>query len=183
MRRERNVSKNMFLLLFELLAGEVLKKCKKSHSRCREVLQKSLFALPCCMGSKKKTLPMQHGSAKNDFCNTSTARMRFFELWFVCCCKYVEIWGQEKNVPAGTLKANSKTMKNYKIFSRLTKSKMFLKPMVGARFRSEEVTATDLTDWDLIAFLQREANAWQKSSLARVPARGAGTRGSTIIYI
>ena len=41
----------------------------------REVSQKSLFALPCCMGSIVCLLPMQRGNAKSDFCNTSPARI------------------------------------------------------------------------------------------------------------
>ena len=54
--------------------GGVEKMKKKNRLLAREVLQKAKIALPCCMRSKKKMLPMQHGSAKIDFCNTSRAK-------------------------------------------------------------------------------------------------------------
>ena len=47
----------------------------------REVSQKSIFALPCCMGSIFFLLLMQHGSAIFAFCNTSRARRRFFSFF------------------------------------------------------------------------------------------------------
>ena len=48
----------------------------------REVLQTSIFALPCCMGSIFFLLLMQHGSAIFAVCNTSRARRRFFFDFF-----------------------------------------------------------------------------------------------------
>ena len=48
----------------------------------REVSQKSIFALPCCMGNIFCfLLLMQHGSAIFAFCNTSRARRRFFSFF------------------------------------------------------------------------------------------------------
>ena len=43
----------------------------------REVLQKSISALPCCMGSIFSFASMQHGSAIFAVCNTSRARRHF----------------------------------------------------------------------------------------------------------
>ena len=47
----------------------------------RDVLQKSIFALPCCMGGIFCLLFMQHGSAIFAVCNTSRARRRFFSFF------------------------------------------------------------------------------------------------------
>ena len=44
----------------------------------REVSQKSILALPCCMGVVMFLIRTQRGNAKNIFCGTSSARMRFF---------------------------------------------------------------------------------------------------------
>ena len=64
-------------MIFELPAGEVSKKFKKSHSRWGGVA-KVVFRTPTLGADKKKiTTPMQHGSAKIDFCDTSSVRTSF----------------------------------------------------------------------------------------------------------
>ena len=46
----------------------------------REVLQKSISALPCCMGSIFFVIRTQRGSTIFAFCDTSPARRRFFHF-------------------------------------------------------------------------------------------------------
>ena len=47
----------------------------------REVLQKSISALPCCMGSIFFVIRTQRGSTIFAFCDTSPARRRFFSFF------------------------------------------------------------------------------------------------------
>ena len=61
-------------MIFELPAGEVSKKIKKSHSRWGGVA-KIVFRTPTLGADQQKiTTPMQHGNAKIDFCDTSRAK-------------------------------------------------------------------------------------------------------------
>lgn len=64
---------------------EKMKKMTFSRGRCRKSEKSRSHA---AWQSKKKTSPMQHGNVKNDFCDTSRARMLvcqsciFLLLWF-----------------------------------------------------------------------------------------------------
>jgi hypothetical protein len=72
-RVETIASKYDFVDFFDSRWGgvEKMKKIAFSLGRCRK-MQKSCSHAGC--GSQKKMLPMQHGSAEIDFCNTSRAR-------------------------------------------------------------------------------------------------------------
>ena len=52
-----------------------VQESEKASVLAAEVLKKLEIAFPRCMGIKKKVIPMQHGSAKSDFFDTSSARM------------------------------------------------------------------------------------------------------------
>ena len=66
-------------LIFELLAADVLKK-RKNRILAGELLQKWKIAFPRRARIKKKMLPMHHGSAEIDFCNTSRTRTSILQL-------------------------------------------------------------------------------------------------------
>ena len=78
---------NDMFMKTELLAGDVRQKLTKSHSRWGGVA-KVRNRIPTLHASqKKKTTPRQHGSAKSDFFDTSSARMLVWKMY-----KFLLLW-------------------------------------------------------------------------------------------
>ena len=51
---------------------------KKNRILAGEVSTNAFLAFPRCMGITKKTIPMQHGKAETENCDTSRARTSIF---------------------------------------------------------------------------------------------------------
>ena len=107
---------NVFMI-FELLAGEVLKKWKKNRIFAGEVSTNAFLTFPRCMGITKqndshaswegRNRELRHLSSENvDFCRSSD----------FCCCRFWSIWGRQTGIPAGSLKGNVKLIKNMWFF-------------------------------------------------------------------
>ena len=87
-------SKVAFLSFLNFSLGRCWKN-EKNRILAGEVSQSVKIALPRGVGIKKKTTPMQHGSAKNGFCDTSRTRTSFSpnitSLEKFCCCRFWQV--------------------------------------------------------------------------------------------
>ena len=136
---------SIIFMIFELLAGEVLKKWKKSNSRWGGV-DECIFGVPTLHGDhKKKRSPCSMGRPKPRIATPLERERRFLQI-----IRFLLLWilvdfGSANWQPRGEFKGKLENDQKYLIFWKSSKWKMLLKPLVGARFRSEEVTTTKVS--------------------------------------
>ena len=124
---------------------EIFRKVKKTSLLAGEVSQKAFLTFPRCMGSTKKCFPCSMGRPKLTFATPLERECKFERLLNFCCCGFLWIWGRKRSILAGSFKEKLKMTQKHMICLKLTKLKMLLKPLVGARFWSEEVTTTKVS--------------------------------------
>ena len=149
-----------------------LGRCRRMHFWCSHA----------AWGSQKKTIPMQHGKADTENCDTSRARTSILtDHWILLLWIFVDL-GSAIWHPRREFKGKLENDKNMCFFWKSTKWKMLLKPLVGARFRSEEVTTTNNSIWAPKVFLGRGWDLCQNLHRTRTRAGDVGRGGSTIIF-
>ena len=134
---------------------EKMKKNEFSLGRCRRM---HFWRSHAAWGSQKKRSPCSMGRPKPGIATPLERERRCLQIIRFCCCGFLSIWGRQTGILAESLKENLKIIlkKKYMIFWKSSKWKMLLKPLVGARLRSEEVTTTNVSIWAPIEFLEGE---------------------------
>ena len=123
---------------------ENMKKIEFSLGRCRRM---HFWRSHAAWGSQKKTIPMQHGKAETENRDTSRARTSILtDHWILLLWIFVDL-GSAIWHPRREFKGKLENYEKYMSFWKSSKWKMLLKPLVGARFRSEEVTTTNNSIW------------------------------------
>ena len=75
-------------------------------------------------GSQKKTIPMQHGKAETENCDTSRARTSILtEHHIFVVVIFLSILGRQTGILAGSLKENLKMMKIIRFFENCENQK------------------------------------------------------------
>ena len=135
------------LMIFELPAGDVSKKWKKSHSRWGGVA-KVVFCTPTLGADQQNNrLPCSMGVPMLMFA-TPLERERLFQKWCIlCCCEFCWILGGHKVCKMG------RPVRFWILLifrwrpSKVTKSKMLLKPLVVAIFVPKRRWSTINSFW------------------------------------
>ena len=170
-------------MIFELLAGEVLKKWKKQNEfslgRCRRM---HFWRSHGAWGSQTKRFPFSMGKPKPRIATPlererPVAQITRLLLLWICGDLESANWQ-----PRGEFKGKLENDQKYLIFWKSSKWKMLLKPLVGAIFRSEEVTTTKVSICDPSFFLGRGWDFCQNLYRTRTRVGDAGTGGSTTIF-
>ena len=123
-----------------------------------EKMKKNVFPLGRCRRMHFWRSHAAWGSQKNDphaawegrnweLRHLSSENADFDRSSDFCCCGFWSILGRQTGILAGEFKGKLENGENYDIFWKLWKSKMLFKSLVGARFRSEEVTTTNNSIW------------------------------------
>ena len=123
---------------------EKMKKIEFSLGRCRRM---HFWRSHAAWGSQKKRSPCSMGRPKPRIATPLERERRVLQI-----IRFLLLWilvdfGSANWHPRGEFKGKRENDQKSMIFWKLSKWKMLLKPLVGARFRSEEVTTTKVSIW------------------------------------
>ena len=114
---------------------EIFRKVKKNKPSRWGGVAKNVFDVPTLHGKhKQKRFPCSMGRPNLTFATPLERECKFERLLNFCCCGFLLIWGRKRSILAGSFKENLKMIQKYMICRKLSKLKMLLKPLVGARF-------------------------------------------------
>ena len=180
--RRQGGSRGAFSWFLSFSLGRCWKN-EKNRILAGEVSQSVKIALPRWVGIKKKNDSHVAWECQNWFLrHLSSENVNFGEPLIFGCCNCCLILGGQKVCKMGRPVWICILITFWWILWQAQKSKMLLKPLVGARILNEDDAKTEGTIWDVIVFLGRETELCKNRYGFQRRMNGGGTGGSTIIF-